>query len=87
MNLTNQELKATLNNLERLQNFKRPLTEFFNKIVYYEPFDTDESNCEFYLLQDSKEEFEFIDLEIETAALKLARLLELKEKQLKNSLL
>lgn len=43
--------------------------------------------CEFYLFQDSEEEFQFIDLEIETAVLKLARLLELKEKQLKDSLL
>jgi len=87
MKLTNQEFKSALNNLERLQRFKKPLTDLFDKVIYCEAFGTEESDCEFYLLQDSKEEFEFIDLELETTAIKLARLLELKEKQLKDSLL
>jgi len=81
------EFKSALNNLERLQRFKKPLTDFFDKFVYCNAEETDESVCEFYLLQDSEEEFEFLNLELELTALKLARLLELKENQLKDSLL
>jgi len=90
MKLTSQEFKSTLNNLERLQRFKKPLTDFFDKFVYCNTHPTDDSLCEFYLLSQEfagEENLKNIDVEVEETALKLARLLELKERQLKESLL
>lgn len=84
------EFKSALNNLERLQNFKRPLTDFFDFFVYCNVHTRDESLCEYYLLSQEftgEENFKDLDIEIEETALKLAKLLELKEEQLKDSLL
>jgi len=78
--------KSVTNELERLHTFKKPFTDFINTVIYtntHAIHETHEDMCEFFLLQDSEEEFENIDLELETTALKLARLLELKEIQLK----
>jgi len=79
-------IRAENNELQKLQKFKKPFTDFVNTIVYSGE-ETDEDMCEFFLLQDSEKEFEKLDIEIEKTALKLARLLELKEQELKNAII
>lgn len=78
--------KSALMQLEKLQEFKKPLTKFFDQVIYSNE-ESHEALCEFYILQSSSEEYKNIDLEIETVAHKLARLLELKENELKQTII
>lgn len=82
-------IRAEDNELQRLQEFKIPFTNFVNGVIYGDTTPIHEDLCEFYLLQDSDEEFENRDLEIEIeeTAKKLARLLELKEQVLKSAII
>lgn len=79
------KIRTENNDLQRLQEFKQPFTKFVEQFVHANYEETHEDLCEFYLLQDSGEEFEKrdLDFEIEETAKKLARLLELKENDLK----
>ena len=78
-------IRAENNDLQRLQEFKQPFTKFVEQFIYSNMEETHEDMCEFHFLQDSGEEFEKrdLDFEIEETAKKLARLLELKESDLK----
>lgn len=78
-----QDFKQNLNLLEKLQKFKKPLTDLIDNIIYSNNFES-VIEPEFYLLHESKEEFENLDEELEITALKLARLLELKENEAKD---
>lgn len=81
------KIRADNNELQKLQEFKQPFTKFVNQFIYTGTEETHEDLCEFFLLHESKEEFENISEEIEKTALKLARLLELKEIQLKETII
>ncbi len=81
------KIRSENNELQRLQEFKQPFTKFVDQFIYKGTEETHEDLCEFFLLQDSKEEFKNIDKELEKTALKLARLLELKENQLKETII
>lgn len=79
------KIRTENNDLQRLQEFKQPFTKFIEQFVYANHEETHQDLCEFYLLHNSGEEFEKrdLDFEIEETAKKLARLLELKENDLK----
>lgn len=80
------EFKSALIQLEKLQEFKKPFTKFFDETVYSNTYSESDNN-EFYLLHSSSAEFENLEDEIEQTALKLARLLELKENGLRETVI
>lgn len=79
-------IKKHLNDLEKLQAFKAPLTRLWeNFICSYSVLDiSDDSNCEFFFIDDSFAGDEsLIDGEIEETVKHLASLLSRKEQLIK----
>jgi len=94
MPVSYQCFKGSLTALERLQQFKVPFFKFYEEFLFSfgEMDKSDESMCEFFLISDNAEvtayleTVENVDEEIEITAIKLAKLLALKETELKNNL-
>lgn len=82
-----EQLTTINGRLERLQKFKRPLSEIMDSEIYGITNIYDD-NSEFYLLNNSKEYYEESEIGEQLTATfeKLARLLELKEDLLKGKL-
>lgn len=98
MKTSYEVFKSSLTQLERLQEFKYPLTKAYQTVVFnYGVLDVSEGDeCEFYFLMGDKKIEEKLDselksitdfeTELEITALKFAKLLAAKEEQLKVNL-